>query len=524
MRWIETTLIAVTFSVCSSGCVHAKPRADFKPNLLYVFSDQQRRHAVGFMNEDPVITPNIDKLAAEGVAFTKAICSSPICTPARGSLLTGMYPHSNGVLMNNNHLTHEYETFGDVLKKGGYQTGYIGKWHLWKQQFVPPEERHGFDFWHANNYNGDHFLCRYWRDSEKPYVDKRGWNVTHETDVAIEFIEGALKKEAPFALFVSHHPPHSNSSKSLENATDLTPHKPIQGEHFKRDVQYVGPEEFFAMYRDKTFIRRPNVPPNANGGDAVFASEACAGYFGMVSAVDHDFGRLLKALDRPDPRNPGLTLKETTIVVYTSDHGEMLGSHELMFKDIFYEESISVPFVISWPAGGIERGKRCDHVFNTVDVMPTILNLMKLPIPATVQGTDFTAALTGKKFKAPYSAYTSYFTGWWDKDTYGPTDGYWRAVRTDRYTYAVGRRTKIKTEIVGAIYNVPRELGDGPEGEWVEFLFDNEKDPYQMDPIVAGRSAEYDRALKELRAELKAYLVQTNDPWKDEATVFATLN
>ena len=486
-----------------------------QPNLLFVFSDQHRKHAVGFMKEDPVITPNLDQLASEGMAFTNAISSSPICTPMRASLLTGMYPHSNGVLMNGDPLGHGQKCIGEVFKEHGYQTGYIGKWHLWKAQFVPPEERHGFDFWHANNYNGDHFHRIYWRDEEKPYIDERGWNVSHEVDVAIEYIEEALTREAPFVLFVSHHPPHSNSLKSFQDNEDISPHPRIQGEHYKRDVQFVGPESFMEPYYNVNIKRRPNVPPNVNGGEGGFAIEACPGYFGMVNAVDHEFGRLMEFLEKEDPRNPGMKLRETTIVVFTADHGEMLGSHELMFKDIFYEESIGVPFIISWP-GHISAGKTYKKIFNTVDIMPTLLSLMDLPVPESVQGHDYSPVLKGKRTGLPETAYTSYFTGWWDQDRMDRAEGYWRAVRTDRYTYVVGLNSAVQKKVTGNIYTIPRELGPVRENEKMEFLFDNRKDPYQMNPIQRGSSEKYDQLFNELRSELKEYLVMTSDPWKDD--------
>lgn len=508
-------LFIITICLCCISCGKQSYKEKIKPNLLYVFSDQQRRHSVGFMNEDPVVTPNLDKLAEEGIAFTNAITSSPICTAHRASLLTGMYPHSNGVLMNNNHLSHKNKTFGEVLKEEGYQTGYIGKWHLYKAQYIPPEERFGFDFWHANNYNDDHFRRIYYRDKPEPYIDERGWNVTHEVDVALEFIEGALENDAPFALFLAHHAPHSNDLKSFQKFDDITAHKKIQGVHYKRDVQFVGPEKFMAPYFEMKIQRRPNVPANANGGDGGFAVEACPGYFGMVNAVDDAFGTLMKILEKEDPRYPGKKLKETTIVVFTSDHGEMLGSHELMYKDIFYEESIGVPFIISWQ-GQINERVKYDKIFNTVDIMPTILNLMELPVPETVQGVDYSPILKGKKFNAPSSAYISYFTGWWDFDTMDPAEGYWRAVRTDRYTYVVGLNSEIKKKITGNIFNIPRELIATEENDKIEFLFDNDKDPYQMRPIVRGNSKEYDSVLDSLKAELINYLVMTNDPWKED--------
>lgn len=501
------SLLALIPSVC-----HAQTEG-IRYNLLYVFTDQQRRASLGFMNEDPVVTPNIDRLATEGVYFSNAVSSSPISTPHRGCLMTGMYPHSNGVLRNGDTLNHQFKTFPEVLKENGYQTAYIGKWHLYSHQFIPKREHFGFDFWLANNYNGDHFRRLYYKDSPTPFIDERGWVVTYEIDQALEYLQGALENDAPFALFVSHHPPHSNDLKSFKKHNDIKPHTPIQGENYKRNVQFIGPEEYMESYYGQKIKRRPNVPANANGGDGGFAVEACPGHFGMINAIDADFGRLLQFLEQPDPRYPDKKLRETTLLIFTADHGEMLGSHELMYKDIYYEESIGVPFIISCP-GLIPEGQRCDKVFNSIDIMPTILSLLKLPIPETVQGDDFSPAILGKKMKDDNSAYISYFTGGWDKDRMTPDEGYWRAVRTDRYTYVVASNYTINTRIVGEIYNIPKELHlNLEEDQKVEFLFDNLKDPYQMSPILNDGSRKIKKIFDTLRTQMIHYLCQTGDSW-----------
>lgn len=491
-----------------------KQQEKIKPNLLFVFSDQQRRSAVGFMNEDPVVTPHLDKLAEEGIAFTNAISNSPLCTPYRASLLTGMYAHSNGVLQNGASLTKDYKTIAQVLKESGYFTGFVGKWHLSEKNYVAPEDRGGFDFWHANKYNGDHFLIRYWRDDpKKPYVDKEGWNMTHEVDVSIEFLDKALAKNEPFALFWAPHAPHSNDEKGYARHDFLKQHTRLRGEFYKRDDYYTAPEKYMEPYYNMKFERRPNVPVNGNGGTGGLAIEACPGYFGMVNAIDDEFGRLLQYLENEDPRYPGKKLKETTIVVFTSDHGEMLGSHSATQKGIFYEEAIGVPFIISWP-GHFKKDIKYDKLFATVDIMPSLLGAMNLPIPVSVEGKDFSPVFNGEKFKAPNSAYLTYFTGWWDKER-EPAEGYWRGVKTESFTYAIGLRSFYKGR---HITNMPESIKkiDRNSDEKVELLFDNEKDPYQMHPIVRGASKKYDVVFDELKSALMKYLVQTNDPWKNE--------
>src|SRR5690625_4268409 len=194
-----------------------------QPNILYVFADQWRRQAVGYAEEDPVVTPNIDRFAKESMVFSQAVTCTPLCSPHRASLLTGKYPLSTGVYTNckvgaDVMLREEETCMSDVLKQAGYQTGYIGKWHLdlpeknhtdnpesgaegWDAYTPPGPKRHGFDYWYSYGAWDSHLAPHYWQDSpEKIQVDQ--WSVEHETDRAIAFIQNR-KKEQPFALFVS---------------------------------------------------------------------------------------------------------------------------------------------------------------------------------------------------------------------------------------------------------------------------------------------------------------------------------
>jgi len=189
----------------SMGCTNKNPEPD-KPNLLFVFADQYRKQAVGFMNEDPVVTPNFDKLAEEGIAFTNAVSTCPICSPFRAMLMTGRFPMSTGMTSNcmpgTNLEMNEHEVcIGDILKANGYTTGYIGKWHLevpslnnsekpvdgatdaWDGWTPPGPRRHGFDFRYAYNCNGKHFDPNYWKNSPER-IDIDQWSVAHETKMA----------------------------------------------------------------------------------------------------------------------------------------------------------------------------------------------------------------------------------------------------------------------------------------------------------------------------------------------------
>jgi arylsulfatase A-like enzyme len=455
-------------------------------------ADELRRQALGIMNEDPVITPNFDRFAAEGIAMTSAVSSVPICTPFRGMLMTGRFPLSTGLVNNAQagssiELRESEVCFGDVLKGNGYQTGYIGKWHLempsrnrtehpiddpsnpWWDGWTPPgPRRHGFDFWYAYNCDSEHFNPAYWKDSPQK-IQVNDWSVKHETDVAIEF----LKKHdpnRPFALFLSWNPPH---------------------------MPYVAPEKYKKLYGGRELPPRPNVQASAK------YEQSHLSYFAAVSSCDDSFRRLLVALDE-------LGLAEDTIVVFTADHGEMMGSHGRFGKTVWYEESIGIPFLIRWPGQLKPREERM--IFAAYDFMPTLLGLMELPIPDSVEGPCYSRTLLGRSSERPSSAFLASYAGGhgeiraagqpsiskWvlaarelrNKGVDWRTLGY-RGVRTERYTYVVDR-------------------SDDETG--FRMLYDNREDPYQLNPITALQPDEVP-AMARLEKELRQWLVKLNDPF-----------
>jgi arylsulfatase A-like enzyme len=462
-----------------------------KPNLLFVFADQFRRDAMGFMNQDPVITPNFDRFSEQGLVFTNAISSFPLCSPFRAMLMTGRFPLSTGITTNcqpglDMELSEKQMCISDVLKANGYSTGYIGKWHLecpslnkskspadgatysWDAMTPQGPRRHGFDFWYAYNTYDEHFTPHYWSDSlEKKEIKQ--WSVEHETDVAVDFIK-KQKEDKPFCLFVSWNPPH-------------TP--------------YIAPEKYKALYKNKELPPRPNVKlPNEKFENSYMP------YCAAVSSCDGNFGRLLKVLDEQG-------IVDNTIVVFTSDHGELMGSHGGFGKNRWYEESIGIPFLVRWP-DKIKVGKE-EMLFASYNFMPTLLGLMGQEIPKTVEGTDYSSVMLGRAVSRPSSTFITRYTNPgkllevgqpaspWTKDGAElrkkgidwRTTGY-RGLRTQRYTYVVDR---------------------GHEGKVTRrYLYDNEKDPYQLNPIEATNANE-NPVMARLDKELQQWLDKMNDPF-----------
>jgi arylsulfatase A-like enzyme len=456
-----------------------------RPNLVFVFPDEFRQQAMGFMGQDPVVTPNLDQFAEESLVLTQAISNCPICSPYRGMLYTGMYPLSNGVVNNcySNTIPYDIELkdsarcLTDVLHTAGYHQGYIGKLHLhlpkeenipytegwrgepgegtfWDAYTPPGPGRHGIDFWYSYGCCDQHLTPHYWT-GEAP-VDKRidvnEWSVKHETDIAIDYIcntDGTRRDpEKPFALFVAHNPPHMPFDEV--------------------------PEKYLATYAGKgntELLNRPNLTENENHP----AFKSVRNYFAAITGVDEQFGRILATLEEE-----GLT--DNTIVIFTSDHGEMMGSHGLMGKVVWFDESLLVPFMIRWPQA-ITPGQD-ELLFGTPDIMPTLLGLLGLEkdFSAGVEGSNYAAAFLGQPCNRPTSAYY-FFTA-----PQFPDQPDRRGVRTNRFTFVIIRHAQ----------------GD----ELV--LHDNRNDPYQLENIADQNP----NVVRELTLELKEWLRKTNDPWQ----------
>ena len=391
-----------------------------QPNIVFVFADQMRAQATGFAGNTQVQTPNLDRLAGESVVFDTAVANCPVCTPYRASLLTGRYPLSTGLFVNDVQMRTDEVTLAHVLRDAGYQTAYIGKWHLdgpRRGGFTPPgPRRQGFDdFWAVADCTHDYMHSLYYRDTPKVlYWD--GYDATAQTSLAIEYLRngrGERESGRPFCLFLSWGPPHN-------------PYRAVG-------------EEFLAMYPPDRVTPRPNcVEPKL---------EEIAGYWAHVTALDREIGRLLAALEQLD-------LSRETIFVFTSDHGDMLYSQGQQRKQRPWDESILVPCLLRWPG----RHRAGDHVaepLNVVDLMPTLLRLAGCEVPDTVEGTDFSRRLLGEPVELPRSAFIASYVA------FGEAFGrpVWRGVRTRRHTFA-------------------RTL----EGPWL--LYDNAEDPYQMRNLV----------------------------------------
>lgn len=461
------------------------------PNLLIVFPDEFRAHALGFMNQDKSKTPNLDRFAKEGVVLHQAVSNFPLCTPFRGMLMTGQYPYRNGIQGNSHtgmentfggkdfgiELKKNQTTWSDILKAQGYHLGYIGKWHLdapeppfvpsynnpmegrYWNDWTPPERRHGFDFWHAYGTYDLHMDPIYWTNDtprDRP-LQINQWSPEHETDIALRYLRNENNQyrdpNKPFALVVSMNPPHS--------PYDQVPQKYL--DRFKNETA-------------ATLNTRPNVQWDKKyleGYGPTYFKE----YMAMVNGVDEQFGRILQELDR-------LNLNEETLVVFFSDHGCCMGSNGQPTKNVHYEESMRIPMIFRWK--GTLQSQTNDLLFSAPDIYPTLFGLMGLSdrIPDTVEGKNFAKTVRGEMGDdKPTSQFYTFMP--YGGQSYGR-----RGVRTSEYTLVIDR--KIGKPLTFTLHN-------------------NVRDPYQMQNIADQSPDIIQRLIKE---ELLPWLEHTGDPWR----------
>ncbi len=472
-----------------------------KPNVLYVFSDQHRAASLPGMPYNEAEAPNIAAFGSANFSMDMCLSNYPLCTPYRGILMTGKYPHQSGLLAGGVKMNPGEFTLTKAFKAAGYHTSYIGKWHLGRDShFVPPGPlRFDIDDYLIWSKTDRHYSSYTFDPVTGQKLTPPGWNATSMTDQAIALLKAKPKgpDAQPWFMEVSWNPPHP-------------PFDPPAADQ----ARYAG-----------TLKRRPNVklgrgPKPLHSEQDFHAAEQ--GYFGGITGVDLEFARLLKTLDE-------IGAAHNTIVIYTSDHGEMMGSQERMGKRVPFDESIQVPFMVRYP-GVTVKGGRSKALFAAIDIYPTVCGLAGLPVPKHCEGRDLSGLMRGEAADAakivflmnthdrannPYSGdkNTNALTNNThpaekdihdtasetdDPDEEGnaerkaggkgraPQGPIFRGARTDQYTYAVNEN-----------------------GRWV--LYDNLADPYQMKNLVDD--VRHKELMDGFDAQIKAWMQHTGDPF-----------
>lgn len=440
-----------------------------KPNLLHIFADELRAMALSCAGNPNLQTPNMDRLAGEGARFTRMYTPSPLCTPARSSMMTGLLPHNTGAVDNMIRMRTDNHCIAELTLARGYRTAHIGKWHLEgtdggeaAYDFVPKERHRGFEYWAGFEHGHRYWKGKYYLKEEKP-IQYGGYEPDVQTDQAIEFIK--KNKDGPWHMDLSWGPPHFPLAQT----------KP----------------EDIARFEPADIILRANVPEKY----AIEARQDHAAYYAMTANLDWNLGRILSVIDE-------LGLADNTIVIFTSDHGDMLFSHGQHYKRRPQEESVLVPFLIRFP-GEIAPGLVVDTVASLVDEVPTVLDLMGIETPV-LDGISHSAFLCGSEYgSGPESVYMQCpRLGCREYDPGPFSQNPWRAVCTERY-----KATYLK-------------MNDGKSVRMIQ-LYDLAADPLEMSNLAGGdlgggvggdsAAGAVDRIVAEMNRQLACWLEKSQD-------------
>ncbi|MCZ6792362.1 MAG: sulfatase [Planctomycetota bacterium] len=464
---LRSLVLALVSLAMSAASLQAAPAGASRPNVLVIFTDQWRSQALSCVGDPNVRTPHLDRLAAQGVNFLRCYATNPVCSPAKAAVQTGRYPHQTGVIANGIYLPETTDSLAHTFARAGYETAYIGKWHLdgqAKPGFVKPGRRQGYKVFEGFNRGHWYYAgrnnqgARYFSDDGK-LIRPEKFESIYQTDLAIDTVRRWKKK--PFLIFLSYGTPHS-------------PYRP--------------PERFDRL-RPKDLKWRKNVDESWSRDPQ--KARALCGYYGLIEMLDHEVGRLLAALEENG-------VAENTIILFSSDHGDGHGSHGIAHKGEPHEESAGIPLILRGP--GVKRGLVTRTLASQIDFAPTLLSLCGLTVPKSMVGRDLSKALRGEELGVPWVYLEGRMqrmprvrrnrpgsTGPRGRDGEPGIPGAWRALVTPRH--------KLVVDVSG-------------EGK---LLFALEADPYEMKNLA--RDPAHAKLRDELLARLKKVGKETGDPF-----------
>lgn len=424
-----------------------------RPSILVFFTDQQRWDSVSCYGSPMGLTPNLDRMAADGVRFEYAFTCQPVCGPARACLQTGKYAAANGVFRNHIPLPHNQPLLARCFSQAGYEVGYIGKFHLSSVRTdpVPRAERAGYDgFWEAADtleFTSHPYEGHIFDADDTPIGFKGQYRADFLTDRAIRFL--TMQREAPFFLFLSYIEPHHQNDMK----------------------RYVAPDGYAERYAN------PWVPPDLCDKPGDWYREL-PDYYGCIARLDECLGRVLEAL-----RSSGQL--EHTVVVFTSDHGSHFRTRNSEYKRSCHEASIRIPMVIRGPT--LDSGKVIHALVSLIDLPPTLLDIAGIEAPNTFVGRSTVPLVNGHAENWPEEVFVQI-----SEAEVG------RAIRTRRWKYSV--------------YAPDKHPGQDPGSDtYVErYLYDLCADPYESVNLI-GRGGYYREVADDLMARLKRRMVEAGE-------------
>ena len=475
-----------------------------RPNILFIFTDDHAYQSISAYGSKINETPNIDRLAREGMLFQRCYVPNSICGPVRAVIQTGKYSHLNGFLVNGNKFDGHQQTFPKLLQKAGYQTAVVGKWHL--GEHMPPQ---GYDYSEVLIGQGPYYNPPMLKNGQR--VKHVGYTTDIITDLTLDWLKNKRDEKQPFMLMYQHKAPHRNwqpGPKYLNKYDDVTIPEPetlfddysgratpastqdmtIAKTMTESDLKLVTPGNLTPKQRE--LWDAAYGPKNKAFRDAKLTGKALVrwkyqryikDYLRCIDSVDENIGRVLDYLDESG-------LAKNTVVAYSSDQGFYLGEHGWFDKRWMYEESLRTPLIVRWP-GVVKPGSINDDIVSPLDFAETFLDIAGVDIPQDMQGHSMVSVLRGqtpKDWRKTFYYHYYEFPGWHDvRRHYGVTDGRYKLI----YFY------------------------EPDVDEWE--LFDLKNDPHELHSVYD--SPEYSKVKAELAAELSRLRQELDVPEKDPA-------
>lgn len=464
MNKLGVSISAVAFAAMGSSCasVIENSEAASKPNIVFILTDDQRFDAMSCLGHPFLKTPNMDRIRNEGVLFKNAFVSTSLCAPARASFLTGTYALRHGVVGNwgcefDNEKT---PSFPSVLQKSGYDTAFIGKWHM-KRNASP---RPGFDYWVSFPGQGRYMDQKLNINGKE--VQTKGYLTDILTDYAVKYI--SRERDKPFCLYLSHkavHSPFDPGPKYKDIYSDINL---IEPPNFNDN--YAGKPKWLRGGYAYPTDKKKEVPDSLAPKKWDPKHKRRLNYWRTLRAVDDGVGRILQVLEKEGKL-------DNTVIVFAGDNGYMHGEHRRGDKRVIYEESIRIPLIMRYPPK-VKPDSTIDQIVLNIDMAPTLLDLAGAPIPATVQGRSVVPLLEGKT------------KGWRTSFLYE----YYMDL-TDQLPHMLGVRTEDWKYVCF------------PDIDDIDEMYDLKNDRYEMKNLALD--PKYSEKKKELKKELENLLKET---------------
>lgn len=457
--------------VCRGRCAE-KPSA---PNVVFILTDDQRWDCLSCAGHPCLQTPHMDRIAREGTRFANMFVTTSLCSPSRASILSGLYPHAHGVVNNFTDYPSNLRSFPQQLQAAGYQTAYIGKWHMDENNDSP---RPGFDYWASHLGQGKYYDTPFNINGQRDVL--KGYYTTRVTDLAVDWIKDR-PQDRPFMLVLGHKAPHTPAVPEPKYA------------HLYDTVPIPYPPSAFTLDDKPEWIRQrlatwhgiygplwgfrekfPDARPEAVKDFAAFVRS----YYAVIKSVDDSLGRILAVLEQTGQL-------DNTLLIFAADNGFFLGEHGMMDKRTAHEESLRVPLVVRYPR--LTRpGAMVDQMVLNIDLAPSILDICGVPPLSNIHGRSWKPLLAGDS--------RGWRTAWlyeYDYEKQFPYTPNVRAVRTDQWKY------------------IHYPHGDGGPDRHKAELYDLKADPLELknlivDPAHAAKAVELKAELARLMRETGA--------------------